>query len=162
MTSDPAAKDGSGHTKGPWVVKLLAPNAADIGPQSAGVVAHVARWANGVAGPEAENAANARRIVACVNYCEGVPTELLEGHPSDLKTVSDLAIRNGERADVLEADRDRLRERVKELEAVAQMFLEAFEGPACCEAKSAMGNDAMPELLRVGEIARAALSKSPK
>ena len=62
-----------------------------------------------VLGGEAQAAANARRLVACWNACEGVPTELLELHgakmiPPELPYAA------------LEAQRDEL---LAELEALA-------------------------------------------
>lgn len=117
MTSDPAAKDGSGHTPAPWRVHVDEVFGAD-GYQ-------VMRF-NGYGSTDQ---ANARRIVACVNACEGIGTETLE---AGLFHSGPAAL----------ADRDRLRERVKELESALQKIA---------------NHDGVSEI-----IARVALSKSPK
>ena len=57
------------------------------------------------------------------------------------------------------AENDKLKEQLREMAAALETFINAFEGPACCEAKSAMGHDAMPRLLTAGERARALLAR---
>ena len=60
----------------------------------------------------------------------------------------------------LRAEIERLREEKAKLVRAIETLQLAFEGPACCEAKSAMGEDAMPGLLIAFEKARAALAKA--
>lgn len=160
MSEPTKVKESAGeHTKGPWHWEVHDFSMASIcGPQ--GEEDHVlsvspcsncqkgaAEWKFGRCTTPSE--ANARRIVACVNACDGIDNEWLEANSGMLQGHDH----------ALERERDQLRERVAELEEMAQMFLDAFEGPACCEARSAMGDDAMPRLLRVGVAARALLAK---
>jgi hypothetical protein len=46
------------------------------------------------------------------------------------------------------------------MEAALRSFLNAFEGPSCCSAFDAQGRNAMPQLLKAAEEARAALAGS--
>lgn len=43
-----------------------------------GPFGHFEGWSSDGVTTTDEDAANARRIVACVNFCEGMPTEVLE------------------------------------------------------------------------------------
>jgi hypothetical protein len=71
----------SEHTKGPWRVEegihqfCKEPGHAIKGNNTEGVNIIAFLWTRHV---EVEQEANARRIVACVNACEGIPTEALE------------------------------------------------------------------------------------
>ena len=48
----------------------------------------------------------------------------------------------------------------EELRDALSAFQLAFEGPACCSAQDALGNDAFPQLLRACNQARAALERA--
>lgn len=70
------------HTPGPWRANKdhfgavrSEPGFSIKGSNSEGVNAIAFLWSRDV---EAEQEANARRIVACVNACEGISTEALE------------------------------------------------------------------------------------
>ena len=92
----------SEHTKEPWRYSVNAVNLIDIW-DTAGSIASVSRWHVGAAGSEEENEANARRIVACVNACEGIVQHMLEGHNLNAQIA------------LIESERDALREREREL-----------------------------------------------
>lgn len=64
-------------TPGPWKVSKTGP---------CGIYADETRYICGTntEGTQEENRANARRIVACVNYCEGVSTAEIEAAPKHL------------------------------------------------------------------------------
>lgn len=108
----------SEHTKGPWKVNRhthirgelwlsILGGAWDIthnGASRPGVIAD-AKYS---AMSDAENEANARRIVACVNACEGLPTETLEAAGLGKGVL-----------DHLKAERDALREQIAFLEHFA-------------------------------------------
>lgn len=61
------------HTTGPWRVGTPPPNGEQTIGNKAGLMVAVATTGHGVS-----SEANARRIVACVNACEGISTTLLE------------------------------------------------------------------------------------
>ena len=81
------------HTQGPWTVERTDPSSFRAGDRAkvrivapSGRVCIVSRIASEKCGsseqierPLAEVDANARRIVACVNACQGISTESLEG-----------------------------------------------------------------------------------
>src|SRR5882762_5798984 len=118
--SEPTKVKGSAHTPGPLTVSstFLVCN------KEAKIVAHF-QPINGMPvdlSPSfAEAAANARRIVACINYCEGVSTAEIEQAPSDMNLRrllhfidNDVPLETAQFAKV-QADRNHLRERVAEL-----------------------------------------------
>lgn len=76
----------SGHTKEPWNVldgiRISASIKNEIG---GGSDSHCVALTNKLMGAEVAEA-NARRIVACVNACDGIPTEYLEGEPSHIES----------------------------------------------------------------------------
>ena len=101
------------HTPEPW-----ATNGTRIESE------HSHGWANdgwiiaGLEGPDAE--ANARRIVACVNACAGIETELLEILTDNDKTISGL-IRS------IEKQRDELLSAAEAIEIDAEECLDFDE-----------------------------------
>ena len=64
------------YTKGPWRIGAPPPNGEQTIGTNQGLMVAVATTGSGI-----QTRANARRIVACVNACEGVDTELLESRP---------------------------------------------------------------------------------
>jgi hypothetical protein len=90
------------HTAGPWKVSPLVPSAIDTVEPSFG--RHVATCYG--SSPDA----NARRIVACVNACEGFPTDALESLARHAP-FTDFANMEQRCADLLRALKD-LREQV--------------------------------------------------
>lgn len=91
----------SEHTPGPWrVVSWPVNKLVEYAIRGAEPVATMARY-NGAE-------ANARRIVACVNACEGLPTETLEAAGLGKGVL-----------DHLKAERDALREQIAFLEHFA-------------------------------------------
>ena len=71
-------------------------------------VARAAQYAQNQSSESCE-IANARRIVACVNACEGVPTELLEAGPNFIAAAGNVQQKQDERIAALEAENARLR-----------------------------------------------------
>lgn len=79
------ANVSSEHTKEPWHLGSLPPtNWRYLCDETGDTVAAVAEWeADGTLIQEFKGAAalaNARRIVACVNFLEGISTDWLESH----------------------------------------------------------------------------------
>lgn len=126
---------GQEHTPGPWYLADSPHSALDeLGYQAIsssrwGALAEVC--VAGGEGFEREGEANARRIVACVNACEGISTASLEygdtkewikeeihmrGEFVQLQEVNDLVI----------AERDRLREEKRELVETLSMMCEEY------------------------------------
>jgi hypothetical protein len=85
----------SEHTPEPWDGKEIPLTAAGLARTGLGIV-----YTNHPA-TAAEAEANARRIVACVNACEGIPTEVLEQMPSGPASLLPMYAR-------LEQQRDKL------------------------------------------------------
>jgi hypothetical protein len=89
------------HTKGPWGLgddglSFFGPAPGEWG------IGWLYLYSRGNGGlSDEEQRANARRVVACVNCCAGLPTEALEARALD-KTVGRLVIANAELAAVLE------------------------------------------------------------
>lgn len=87
------------HTKGGWQTNGLG---GVFGGAATGLIAQVTRTAN----PDVM-AADARRIVACVNACEGYPTEFLErgglrsGIKGGAQSEDALRSRNAELVEIL-------------------------------------------------------------
>lgn len=63
------------HTPEPWLYHRYNHNDFSIEKDEAGLVANIADLKDN---SPLVNEANARRIVACVNYCAGISTEELE------------------------------------------------------------------------------------
>ncbi len=64
------------YTQGQWFYTTEGKNALGLVEQDGTNIMHMATLDNSTAASCME--ANARRIVACVNACEGIPTEALE------------------------------------------------------------------------------------
>lgn len=62
----------SGHTKEPWY----------LSQNGSSVMAKLAEMTNAHVAEILHNDEDARRIVACVNVCAGIPTDVLEAMPS--------------------------------------------------------------------------------
>lgn len=113
------------HTPTPWVHNVEGYPKADVKGSNGRNIAHT--WNVGASQPKSaealkkrteEDRANALRIVACVNACEGISTESLER--SDV-----IASMQGERRR-LETQRDDL---LAVLERIAGLTLSQFMGP---------------------------------
>lgn len=79
------------HTQGPWNVSMN-----EIESATGELIATVIRDQDG------HVKANARRIVACVNACEGIETGMLEGFsPGFLKSLPDRAYADRQHRDEL-------------------------------------------------------------
>lgn len=123
------------HTPGPW-------------KESFGGVMTVAKPYQQIA--KCGDPLNARRIVACVNACEGISTDALDLNPYGVKdAVVEMANALAERDD-LRAENQRLREA---LEAINARVSGEFDNPALI----AMGNISTDPSCDVRWIARAAL-----
>jgi hypothetical protein len=126
------------YTPAPWTHDADDPNLVcalkEHGERSVPVFVNVAETfgttfgTNRTAGPTAED--NARRIVACVNFCEGVPTADLENSLEREHTLADedeaiVAKLNemGEERNDLRNENGRLKERVAELEKACETVL---------------------------------------
>ena len=72
------------HTKEPWRIGLPPPNGEQTIGDLTGMMVAVTTTGHGV-----ESKENARRIVACVNACAGIPTDVLEDR-SILKASADI------------------------------------------------------------------------
>jgi hypothetical protein len=70
-TSEPTPAQSDGSILGPLVGHFGRIVAGNLSPAAHGITQEAEAWC-------AENVANARRIVACVNACAGIPTEALE------------------------------------------------------------------------------------
>ena len=91
----------SEHTKEPWDDTRM-PNNVYSNDVTGSIIARCAGAGFEFAKrPEQESAANARRIVACVNACAGLETKHLEG--VSLKEALDDAYDNAQRITALEA-----------------------------------------------------------
>ena len=82
----------SGHTKGPWAVNYT--KFSEVRAENGAVIARCVKLTS-----LTNLEANARRIVACVNACEGVSTKLLENNPP----IRELAARHNEALREIEA-----------------------------------------------------------
>ena len=82
----------SEHTKGPWAVNYT--KFSEVRAENGAVIARCVKLTSL---PNLK--ANARRIVACVNACEGVSTKLLENNPP----IRELAARHNEALREIEA-----------------------------------------------------------
>lgn len=91
----------SEHTAEPWAAtrtKIMGGTSCEV------VLARVNRWlvqiSPGVLGIDGRTArANARRIVACVNACRGIPTEVLETFGTPTALIREMAKASGLKAD---------------------------------------------------------------
>ena len=88
-----------------------------------------------------EKEANARRIVACVNNCEGISTETLEKG----STLSDILRMQKGAYDKLRAENAKLREALKELMSIVKIHSrntdDNFAWAEMSEARAALGKD---------------------
>lgn len=120
LRSEQSPKREQGHTKGPWHCDGLAD--VDCVFDEGGKRVAMCRQPDRAGGtpPNSwdEAKANARRIVACVNACEGIPAEILEiQNPGGALHGMTKKIR---------AERDLLKEQIKELrEALEQVTADA-------------------------------------
>lgn len=91
------------HTQEPWVIGSPPPNGEQTIGDSKGLMVAVATTGHGVSSED-----NARRIVACVNACAGIPTDDLDLCPhGGLFHLAAHANQLVEQLDELTADRDR-------------------------------------------------------
>jgi siroheme synthase (precorrin-2 oxidase/ferrochelatase) len=94
------------HTPGPWRVGTPPPNGEQtIGTFEGLMVAVATTGASGISAK-----ANARRIVACVNACEGIRTEALEHRAHLLKAEDDTIAKLQQQRDELLAAMNRILE----------------------------------------------------
>lgn len=107
------------HTPGPWYMRTLGAgyykiNARENLPNSA--IAILQDHGRGDRLSAEEYCANAERIVACVNACEGISTETLEQYgPAEIKSLLATATGKAMAYDVASAQRDELRAVLKEV-----------------------------------------------
>ena len=70
--------DMSEHTLEPWKVFKSADGTKLLGVGSAETAEGITDYRGGIWASEDEGLSNARRIVACVNACQGIETDVLE------------------------------------------------------------------------------------
>ena len=125
MSDSTRTDDDSGsaeHTPGPWAVLhvggplwVISEAGGDVAPDICTVVTRD------------EEEANARRIVLCVNRCQGVSNERLKAMETAGLTFADVMDYEGERLDILQGARDNaLRARNEELEEALGEMVEVF------------------------------------
>ena len=88
----------SGHTKGPWAVNYT--KFSEIRAENGAVIARCVKLTS-----LTNLEANARRIVACVNACEGVSTKRLENN----LPIVELVARHSEALREIEALKDEIK-----------------------------------------------------
>lgn len=97
--ANPPSREPAAFTPGPWRTILHADNCIDVGPlvgaEARGIVATVARWADGEAGDCDENEANATLIAAAPALFKAleqvlVIRERLKNREMSLKAHADL------------------------------------------------------------------------
>lgn len=125
------------HTPGPWHV--YGASVYDAGPASVATC-------NGKYRSLSEREANAARIVACVNYCDGIDAAILNG-PEKLADFRAYVEALLDSCHTLRAQRDELAAAARR----AEDFIKGFEG-VDCEETAAVVNSILAEL-------RAALAK---
>jgi hypothetical protein len=99
------------HTKEPWEVKTVPNTDQTYFIQSK--IGTIASVKNGYGWQEVE--ANARRIVACVNACAGIPTESLNQGGLDALIDAHIRIGRSNTINCLQAENKRLREALKQI-----------------------------------------------
>lgn len=112
------------HTPTPWLHNVEGYPEADIKGANGRIIAHT--WNVGASRPKSadalkkraeEDRANARRIVACVNACAGIPTEKLEGMLNTFaQYISDIGGIAAGQAEQIECLKDQRAELLKALE----------------------------------------------
>lgn len=88
------------HTKEPWKIGFPPPNGEQTIGDLTGMMVAVTTTGHGV-----ESKENARRIIACVNACAGIPTEQLEsGEARSVRDeLADIAMLEKQRDELLDA-----------------------------------------------------------
>lgn len=76
--STPGRDIPAGHSPEPWYVNDQTLILADVGERHARLVADTSIWTKSE--PQPHEIADARRIVAAVNACKGMPVEALEAN----------------------------------------------------------------------------------
>ena len=117
----------SEHTKGPW--RMIGENTRGLRFSAIGSDTMLAAVYSRAHGDVENERSNAKRIIACVNFCEGQPSDFLEvttqlgGLTHLIKGVSEVKKHNErliEMYDKLEEENESLKQRVAKLEAQAQ------------------------------------------
>ena len=98
----------SGHTKGPWAVNYT--KFSEVRAENGAVIARCVKLTS-----LTNLEANARRIVACVNACEGVRTEHLENN----LPIVELVARYNEALREIEALKDEIKSQQDKIRGLA-------------------------------------------
>lgn len=130
----------SEHTKGPWAVSYS--KFSEVRAENGAVIARCVRLTS-----LANLEANARRIAACVNACEGVRTEHLENN----LPIVELAGRHSEALREIEA-----------LKADQAELLEALKALVNDFGRDGYGGEFEDGECRVIDTARAAIAKATR
>lgn len=104
----------SEHTKGPWAVNFT--KFSEVRAENGAVIARCVKLTS-----LTNLEANARRIVACVNACEGISTE----HLINNLPIRELVTRHSEalrEIEALKAERAELAGALNALEAMVEMY----------------------------------------
>lgn len=110
------------HTPGPWRIDpdyyrdiQTADGMLEIGSTES-MEQNFDKWRCSYPQTDRQAAANARRIVACVNYCDGADTNALELDAKTGRTASVVLPQLTEKVIALESQRDQLETKVADLE----------------------------------------------
>lgn len=114
----------SGHTPGPWGIRSGSDGRIIVTINEAAIEARGDHFIGSTSKMGSDGAANAARIVACVNFCEGVSDDLLTSG----KTLQDFSVELVRLRSMLR-ERDALAAKVEELAAALRdlMSLHAEE-----------------------------------